>query len=86
MSYPGPNLPQGLYSQDDLPKTLVRTLNQGSPVTSMDFHPLQHTILLGMALLCDTIYFSCLGFRSIHMFRNAYSVLEGMCAIIFLHI
>ena len=60
VSYPGPNIPQGLYSQDDLPKTLVQTLNQGSPVTSMDFHPLQQTILLGMALLCDSVYFSCL--------------------------
>ncbi|XP_059461310.1 protein TOPLESS-RELATED PROTEIN 2-like [Corylus avellana] len=33
-------------SQDDLPKAVVRTLNQGSNVMSMDFHPKQHTILL----------------------------------------
>lgn len=46
VSYSGPNLPQGLYSQDDLPKIVARTLNQGSPVKSMDFHPLQQTILL----------------------------------------
>ncbi|KAJ8755155.1 hypothetical protein K2173_018953 [Erythroxylum novogranatense] len=31
---------------DDLPKTLVRTLNQGSSPTSMDFHPVQQTLLL----------------------------------------
>lgn len=35
-----------IYSQDDLPKTVVRTLNQGSNVMSMDFHPQHQTILL----------------------------------------
>ncbi|XP_076936493.1 protein TOPLESS-RELATED PROTEIN 2-like isoform X2 [Bidens hawaiensis] len=35
-----------LYSPDDLPKIVVRTLNQGSNVVSMDFHPQQQTILL----------------------------------------
>ncbi|XVE90489.1 hypothetical protein DITRI_Ditri20bG0081700 [Diplodiscus trichospermus] len=35
-----------VYSQDDLPKTVVRALNQGSNVMSMDFHPQQQTILL----------------------------------------
>ncbi|KAG5233006.1 protein TPR [Salix suchowensis] len=35
-----------IYSQDDLPKTVVRTLNQGSNVMSMDFHPQRQTILL----------------------------------------
>ncbi|KAJ6976147.1 hypothetical protein NC653_031852 [Populus alba x Populus x berolinensis] len=38
-----------IYSQDDLPKTVVRTLNQGSNVISMDFHPQHQTILLGVA-------------------------------------
>ncbi|KAH9322316.1 hypothetical protein KI387_016955, partial [Taxus chinensis] len=46
VSYPGPNLPQALYSQDDLPKAVARILSQGSTVTSMDFHPVQQTILL----------------------------------------
>lgn len=36
------------YSQDDIPKSLVRTLSQGSNVMSMDFHPQQQTILLGL--------------------------------------
>ncbi|XP_062119809.1 protein TOPLESS-RELATED PROTEIN 2-like [Humulus lupulus] len=36
----------GAYSQDDIPKNLVRTLSQGSNVMSMDFHPQQQTILL----------------------------------------
>ncbi|XP_038696642.1 topless-related protein 4-like isoform X2 [Tripterygium wilfordii] len=33
-------------SSDDLPKTVVMSLNQGSPVKSMDFHPLQSNLLL----------------------------------------
>lgn len=32
---------------DELPKTVARTLNQGSIPTSMDFHPVQQTLLLG---------------------------------------
>ncbi|CAK7340124.1 unnamed protein product [Dovyalis caffra] len=35
-----------VYSQDDLPKTVVRTFSQGSNVMSMDFHPQHQTILL----------------------------------------
>ncbi|WCJ39712.1 Ribosomal RNA large subunit methyltransferase F [Euphorbia peplus] len=42
VSFSGPNV----YSQDDLPKTVVRSLNQGYNVMSMDFHPQQQTILL----------------------------------------
>ncbi|XP_078442832.1 protein TOPLESS-RELATED PROTEIN 2-like isoform X2 [Wolffia australiana] len=34
------------YSHEDLPKTVVRALIQGSQVTSLDFHPHQHTLLL----------------------------------------
>ncbi|AES91574.2 putative transcription factor WD40-like family [Medicago truncatula] len=37
---------QSSYSSDDLPKTAVMTLNQGSTVKSMDFHPLQQILLL----------------------------------------
>ncbi|OAY31471.1 topless-related protein 4 isoform X2 [Manihot esculenta] len=37
---------QSSYSSDDLPKTLVMALNQGSAVKSMDFHPLQQILLL----------------------------------------
>ena len=39
---------QSSYSSDDLPKNVVTTLSQGSVVKSMDFHPQQQTILLGM--------------------------------------
>ncbi|XP_024023613.1 topless-related protein 1 [Morus notabilis] len=31
---------------DEFPKTVARTLNQGSVPTSMDFHPIQQTLLL----------------------------------------
>ncbi|KAI9191149.1 hypothetical protein LWI28_004311 [Acer negundo] len=33
-------------STDELPKTIARTLNQDSVPTSMDFHPIQQTLLL----------------------------------------
>ncbi|XP_007031076.2 PREDICTED: probable disease resistance protein At4g27220 isoform X1 [Theobroma cacao] len=34
------------WSLDDLPTTVVLTMHQGSMVTSMDFHPSRHTLLL----------------------------------------
>ncbi|KAG0463244.1 hypothetical protein HPP92_021720 [Vanilla planifolia] len=40
------NHSQAMYASDDLPKTVARTLIQGSTPTSMDFHPIQQTILL----------------------------------------
>ncbi|XP_076909270.1 protein TOPLESS-RELATED PROTEIN 2-like [Bidens hawaiensis] len=46
LSFSGSTHPPNVYSPDDLPKTVVRTLNQGSNVVSMDFHPQQQTILL----------------------------------------
>eukprot|EP01018_Ginkgo_biloba_P034266 Gb_26928 [translate_table: standard] len=45
VTYPGTTHPPNMYSQDDLPKTVARSLNQGSNVVSMDFHPRQQTIL-----------------------------------------
>jgi hypothetical protein len=44
----GPSHPQNNVSADDLPKNVARSLNQGSCVMSMDFHPIQQTVLLGM--------------------------------------
>ncbi|XP_050268371.1 topless-related protein 1-like isoform X1 [Quercus robur] len=38
---------------DELPKTVARTLNQGSIPTSMDFHPVQQTLLLVGTILGD---------------------------------
>ncbi|KAJ1385596.1 WD40/YVTN repeat-like-containing domain superfamily [Sesbania bispinosa] len=37
---------QASWSLDDLPRTVTMTLHQGSSVTSMDFHPSHHTLLL----------------------------------------
>lgn len=39
------------YGSDDLPKTVVASLNQGSAIKSMDFHPVQLTLLLGQLLV-----------------------------------
>lgn len=33
---------------DDLPKNVARSLIQGSSPMSMDFHPIQQTLLLGV--------------------------------------
>ncbi|XP_050366867.1 protein TPR3-like [Argentina anserina] len=39
-------LSPALNARDDFPKAVARILNQGSVPTSMDFHPLQQTLLL----------------------------------------
>lgn len=39
---------QASWSLDDLPRTVAFTMNQGSSITSMDFHPSHRTLLLGM--------------------------------------
>ncbi|XP_071737370.1 protein TOPLESS-RELATED PROTEIN 2-like isoform X2 [Rutidosis leptorrhynchoides] len=46
MSFSGSTHPPNIYSQDDLPKTVVRNLRQGSNVMCMDFHPQQQNLLL----------------------------------------
>lgn len=46
VSFSGVMHTSNVCSQDDLPKVIVRTLNQGSNVMSMDFHPQQQSILL----------------------------------------
>nr|XP_034899874.1 topless-related protein 1 isoform X1 [Populus alba]XP_034899875.1 topless-related protein 1 isoform X1 [Populus alba]XP_034899876.1 topless-related protein 1 isoform X1 [Populus alba] len=48
LSFPGHGHGHGqtFNAPDDLPKAVVRTLNQGSSPMSMDFHPVQQTILL----------------------------------------
>ncbi|CAD5181956.1 unnamed protein product [Musa acuminata subsp. malaccensis] len=45
-SFSGASHPPNIRPQDDIPKTVVRTLNQGSNVMSLDFHPIHQTILL----------------------------------------
>ncbi|XAR67799.1 hypothetical protein NMG60_11002711 [Bertholletia excelsa] len=46
VSFPGHGHSQAFDGPDDLPKTLARTLNQGSSPMSMDFHPIQQMLLL----------------------------------------
>lgn len=46
--FPGHGHGQAFNAPDDLPKTVARTLNQGSSPMSMDFHPVQQTLLLGL--------------------------------------
>lgn len=50
VTFPGHSHSQAFNAPDDLPKTVVRILNQGSSPMSMDFHPLQQTLLLGLFL------------------------------------
>ncbi|WOL16003.1 protein TPR1-like isoform X1 [Canna indica] len=45
VTYPAA-VPQVSWSLDDLPRILACSLTQGSTVTSMDFHPSHHTLLL----------------------------------------
>ena len=54
VGYMGQSHGQSSYSSDDLPKTVWTTLNLGSTVKSMDFHPLQQIVLLGKFTL--TVY------------------------------
>lgn len=46
VTYPGQSQ-ISVFIPDDLPKTVARTLNEESTPMSMDFHPVQHTVLLG---------------------------------------
>ena len=57
VSFPGHGIhSQALNAPDDLPKTVARTLNQGSSPMSMDFHPIQQTLLLGKFLKVKWFY------------------------------
>ncbi|GMI82011.1 TOPLESS-related 1 [Hibiscus trionum] len=46
VTFPGHGHSQTFNAPDDLPKAVARTLNQGSSPMSMDFHPVQQTLLL----------------------------------------
>lgn len=48
VTFPGHGHGQAFNAPDDLPKNVARTLNQGSSPMSMDFHPIQQTLLLGL--------------------------------------
>ena len=49
VTYPAPRQ-QALWSPEDLPLKVALALHQGSTVTSMEFHPMQNTLLLGMVV------------------------------------
>lgn len=51
-SFPGHGHSQAFNAPDDLPlpKTVMRNLIQGSSPMSMDFHPVQQSLLLGWLL------------------------------------
>lgn len=49
-TFPGHGHGQSFNAPDDLPKTVTRTLTQGSSPMSMDFHPVQQSLLLGLLL------------------------------------
>ncbi|KAK4839333.1 hypothetical protein QYF36_021104 [Acer negundo] len=46
ITFPGHSHSQDFNASEDLPRTVIRTLNQGSSPMSMDFHPVQQTLLL----------------------------------------
>lgn len=58
VTFPGHGHSQAFNAPDDLPKTVTRTLNQGSSPMSMDFHPVQQTLLLGLSLNSITWVFN----------------------------
>lgn len=60
VTYPAP-IPQPTWSVDDLPRTVACSLSHGSNVTSMDFHPTRHTLLLGMTKI--TVLFDYLIYK-----------------------
>ncbi|KAJ0079755.1 hypothetical protein Patl1_24445 [Pistacia atlantica] len=53
VSFAGVSRTPNVYSQDDLTKAFVQTINQGSNVMSMDFHPQQQAILLVGTIVGD---------------------------------
>ncbi|XP_074312651.1 topless-related protein 4-like isoform X2 [Silene latifolia] len=46
VTHPGARQTRTSYTSEELPKTVVANLSQGSTVKSMEFHPLQHSLLL----------------------------------------
>ncbi|KAG6658615.1 hypothetical protein CIPAW_04G173900 [Carya illinoinensis] len=69
VAYTGQSHGQSSYTTDDLPKTVVMTLNQGSAVKSMDFHPLQQILLLVGTNMGDVMVWE-LGSRERIALRN----------------
>ncbi|KAG6662498.1 topless-related protein 4-like isoform X3 [Carya illinoinensis] len=71
---------QSYHGTDDLPKTVVMTLNQGSAVKSMDFHPVQQILLLVGTSMGDVMLWE-LGSRERIALRNFKVWDLGVCSI-----
>lgn len=79
ISYPQ-NHGQPTFVPDELPKTVARTLNQGSTPMSMDFHPVLTTILLVGTNVGDIGLWD-IGYRERIVHRN-FKVWElGACSV-----
>ncbi|GAV81493.1 WD40 domain-containing protein [Cephalotus follicularis] len=69
VTYPGQPHAHTYYSSNDLPKTVLVTINQGSAIKSMDFHPVQQTLLLVGTNIGDITIWE-VGTRERLVFRN----------------
>ncbi|XP_056176451.1 topless-related protein 4-like isoform X1 [Syzygium oleosum] len=74
------NHPAVLHSSDDLPKTVVCNLNQGSAVKSMDFHPVQQTLLLVGTNIGDIRIWEIVSREMLHL-RNFKVWDLGACSV-----
>jgi len=85
-TFPGHGHGQAFNSPDDLPKTVLRTLNQGSSPMSMDFHPVQQTLLLGQLLLqsLSTVFFDLFQLHLFTIFAVNWPIfsLDGMFQLV----
>ncbi|KAM7480337.1 hypothetical protein LguiA_028550 [Lonicera macranthoides] len=80
VTYPGPSHGHSLFSSDDLPKTVIANLNQGSAVKSMDFHPVQQTLLVVGTNIGDIAVWE-VGTRERVVFRNFKVWDLGVCSM-----
>lgn len=83
VSYPGGPVsmhPNSMYSSEDLPKSAMRTLNQGSCVMSMDFHPIHQTLLLVGTNVGDIAIWD-VGSRDKLVFKNFKVWDIGVCSM-----
>lgn len=83
MTFPGQahGHTQAFKAPDDLPKTVARTLSQGSSPMSMDFHPIKQTLLLGLFPACDKNHQKFCNIRS-SLFQFALFQLVQMLGIL----
>lgn len=67
---------------DNVPNQVVMTLNQGSSVVSMDFHPVLQILLLGKPTFCFVIFcIMCLWFLLDYLLLSPHLKLEQASVI-----